>query len=181
MTSQTKAQKGQTRDDKDRVVIFDTTLRDGEQCPGATMTFDEKLEVAELLDFPPGWRSRVSLKLEAPPAREAVTRAFYADLRKRADELGKKKYRVDAPRGFLNVHSEPDDPFRLDNVVEQLDHGTVVTATEERDGWVRHDMGGWSIREHGGHAFLVPLDDEDQLQAARATGLRLSDAFAELH
>ena len=50
MTSQTKAQKGQTRDDKDRVVIFDTTLRDGEQCPGATMTFDEKLEVAELLD-----------------------------------------------------------------------------------------------------------------------------------
>ena len=43
MTSQTKS-------DKDRVVIFDTTLRDGEQCPGATMTFDEKLEVAELLD-----------------------------------------------------------------------------------------------------------------------------------
>ncbi len=38
------------RSDKDRVVIFDTTLRDGEQCPGATMTHDEKLEVAELLD-----------------------------------------------------------------------------------------------------------------------------------
>jgi len=36
--------------DKDRVVIFDTTLRDGEQCPGATMTHEEKLEVAELLD-----------------------------------------------------------------------------------------------------------------------------------
>ncbi|MFD1701610.1 2-isopropylmalate synthase [Methylopila henanensis] len=34
----------------ERVVIFDTTLRDGEQCPGATMTFDEKLEVAHLLD-----------------------------------------------------------------------------------------------------------------------------------
>ena len=116
-------------------------------------------EVAELLDFPPGWRSRVSLKLEAPPAREAVTRAFYADLRKRADELGKKKYRVDAPRGFLNVHDAPGDPWRLDNVVEQLDHGTVVTAVEERNGWVRHDFGGWSIREHGGHAFLVPLDD----------------------
>ncbi|KAB2883869.1 MAG: 2-isopropylmalate synthase [Pseudorhodoplanes sp.] len=40
----------QTPSDKDRVVIFDTTLRDGEQCPGATMTHDEKLEVAELLD-----------------------------------------------------------------------------------------------------------------------------------
>jgi len=35
---------------KDRVVIFDTTLRDGEQCPGATMSFEEKLEVAEMLD-----------------------------------------------------------------------------------------------------------------------------------
>ena len=35
---------------KDRVLIFDTTLRDGEQCPGATMTLEEKLEVAELLD-----------------------------------------------------------------------------------------------------------------------------------
>jgi 2-isopropylmalate synthase len=35
----------------DRVVIFDTTLRDGEQCPGATMTFEEKLEVADCLDI----------------------------------------------------------------------------------------------------------------------------------
>ncbi len=35
---------------QDQVVIFDTTLRDGEQCPGATMTFEEKLQVAELLD-----------------------------------------------------------------------------------------------------------------------------------
>ncbi|MEZ5778896.1 MAG: 2-isopropylmalate synthase [Paracoccaceae bacterium] len=36
--------------DKDRVVIFDTTLRDGEQSPGATMTHAEKLEIAEMLD-----------------------------------------------------------------------------------------------------------------------------------
>src|SRR3569623_3345040 len=38
------------KSDKDRVVIFDTTLRDGEQCPCATMTHEDKLEVAELLD-----------------------------------------------------------------------------------------------------------------------------------
>src|ERR1044071_9022705 len=38
------------RNERDRVVIFDTTLRDGEQCPGATMTCEEKLEVAEVLD-----------------------------------------------------------------------------------------------------------------------------------
>ncbi|WP_322865219.1 2-isopropylmalate synthase [Aquicoccus sp. G2-2] len=35
---------------QDRVLIFDTTLRDGEQSPGATMTHDEKLEIAEMLD-----------------------------------------------------------------------------------------------------------------------------------
>jgi len=29
------------KSEKDRVVIFDTTLRDGEQCPGATMTHEE--------------------------------------------------------------------------------------------------------------------------------------------
>ena len=38
------------RSDRDRVLIFDTTLRDGEQCPGASMTFEEKLQVADLLD-----------------------------------------------------------------------------------------------------------------------------------
>ncbi|MDA8746899.1 2-isopropylmalate synthase [Litoreibacter sp.] len=35
---------------QDRVVIFDTTLRDGEQSPGATMSHSEKLEIAGLLD-----------------------------------------------------------------------------------------------------------------------------------
>ena len=39
-----------SHDNKDRVVIFDTTLRDGEQSPGATMSHSEKLEIAELLD-----------------------------------------------------------------------------------------------------------------------------------
>jgi len=36
--------------EQDRVLIFDTTLRDGEQSPGATMTHDEKLEIASMLD-----------------------------------------------------------------------------------------------------------------------------------
>ncbi len=34
----------------DRVLIFDTTLRDGEQSPGATMSLDEKLRIARHLD-----------------------------------------------------------------------------------------------------------------------------------
>ena len=34
----------------DRVVIFDTTLRDGEQSPGASMNTEEKLQVAKTLE-----------------------------------------------------------------------------------------------------------------------------------
>ncbi len=36
--------------DPTRVLIFDTTLRDGEQSPGATMSHTEKLDIAEMLD-----------------------------------------------------------------------------------------------------------------------------------
>ena len=57
-----------------RVLIFDTTLRDGEQSPGATMTHDEKLEIAGLLDemgvdiIEAGFPSlrKVTLPLSAP-------------------------------------------------------------------------------------------------------------------
>ena len=35
---------------KERIIIFDTTLRDGEQSPGMSMNMDEKIQVAEALD-----------------------------------------------------------------------------------------------------------------------------------
>jgi 2-isopropylmalate synthase len=41
----TMSQQPQT----DRIIIFDTTLRDGEQCPGATLNIDEKLTIARQL------------------------------------------------------------------------------------------------------------------------------------
>src|SRR6195952_3234294 len=37
------------RDDADRVLIFDTTLRDGEQSPGISLNKQEKLEIAHQL------------------------------------------------------------------------------------------------------------------------------------
>jgi len=35
---------------KDKLIIFDTTLRDGEQSPGASMTADEKVRIARALE-----------------------------------------------------------------------------------------------------------------------------------
>ena len=36
--------------DKENIIIFDTTLRDGEQSPGASMNLEEKLLIADALD-----------------------------------------------------------------------------------------------------------------------------------
>jgi 2-isopropylmalate synthase len=35
---------------KEKIIIFDTTLRDGEQAPGATMNIEEKLLIAKALE-----------------------------------------------------------------------------------------------------------------------------------
>lgn len=35
---------------QEKIIIFDTTLRDGEQSPGASMTLDEKVVIAQMLD-----------------------------------------------------------------------------------------------------------------------------------
>src|SRR4051812_10238252 len=35
--------------DEDRIIIFDTTLRDGEQSPGFSMNLNEKIRMAEAL------------------------------------------------------------------------------------------------------------------------------------
>jgi 2-isopropylmalate synthase len=40
----------QTMSQQDKLVIFDTTLRDGEQSPGASMTRDEKVRIARALE-----------------------------------------------------------------------------------------------------------------------------------
>ncbi|HYP57465.1 MAG TPA: 2-isopropylmalate synthase [Beijerinckia sp.] len=50
MTDTNPPGRPETSRNSERVLIFDTTLRDGEQSPGASMTLDEKLEVADMLD-----------------------------------------------------------------------------------------------------------------------------------
>src|SRR5437879_11346996 len=49
MSPTVQATKTETRD-KNRVVIFDTTMRDGEQAPGCSMNLEEKLRIAAVLE-----------------------------------------------------------------------------------------------------------------------------------
>src|SRR5471030_2454354 len=49
MSATVQANKAQSRG-KNRVVIFDTTMRDGEQAPGCSMNLEEKLRIAAVLE-----------------------------------------------------------------------------------------------------------------------------------
>ena len=60
-------------DDPNYVRIFDTTLRDGEQSPGATLTSKEKLEIAKQLSKLGG--CQCSLRLAARGTAERVAAA----------------------------------------------------------------------------------------------------------
>jgi len=49
-TQSPKTVASETRTDANRVIIFDTTMRDGEQSPGASMNLEEKIRIALLLE-----------------------------------------------------------------------------------------------------------------------------------
>ncbi|HEY4770840.1 MAG TPA: hypothetical protein VIH51_09455, partial [Myxococcales bacterium] len=49
MTLNPEAKVTRIDETKDRVIVFDTTLRDGEQAPGASMNLSQKLQVARAL------------------------------------------------------------------------------------------------------------------------------------
>ena len=85
------------RSSKDRVLIFDTTLRDGEQCPGATMTFEEKLEVADVLDAMGVDIIEAGFPIASDGDFEAVVRDRRADQardRRRARPRHPRRYRA---------------------------------------------------------------------------------------
>jgi 2-isopropylmalate synthase len=89
----------------DRVIIFDTTLRDGEQCPGATLNVDEKLVIAKQLarlgvdvieagfaiaspgDFEAVQKIAQTVGLENGPTICSLARAIKADIKAAAEAL----------------------------------------------------------------------------------------------
>ncbi len=103
-----------------RITIFDTTLRDGEQSPGMSMTREEKLLVAEVLDgmgidvIEAGFAMASdgdfeSVKAIAEMAKNAVicslARAKEADIRRAAEALkGAKRPRIHTFMSTSDIH-----------------------------------------------------------------------------
>ena len=90
---------------KDRIIIFDTTLRDGEQSPGATLNVEEKLEIARSLaklgvdvieagfafaspgDFEAVQKVAQTVGTEDGPIICSLARAIKADIKSAAEAL----------------------------------------------------------------------------------------------
>jgi len=89
----------------DRVLIFDTTLRDGEQCPGATLNVEEKLIIARQLarlgvdiieagfafaspgDFEAIYKIAETVGTETGPVICSLARAIKADIKAAAESI----------------------------------------------------------------------------------------------
>ena len=123
---------------QDRIIIFDTTLRDGEQSPGASMTKEEKLRIAKALEKLRVDVIEAGFAISSPGDFEAVksiadtikdsticslARAVDADIDRAAEAL------VNANSGRIHtfiatspIHMEHKLRLRPDQVIEQAVH-----------------------------------------------------------
>ncbi len=118
-----------------RIQIFDTTLRDGEQVPGCQLNTEEKLQVAEQLEllgvdvieagFPissPGdFRSVQEIgKLVKNATVAALTRAKQADIEQAAEALKyAKNPRIHTGLGSSDVHIKYKFNSNREQIIEQ--------------------------------------------------------------
>lgn len=121
--------------DKNRVYIFDTTLRDGEQVPGCQLTTVEKIEVAKQLEalgvdvieagFPissPGdFQSVVEIsKAVSEPVICALTRANTMDIDAAAEALRfAKRKRIHTGIGASDMHIKYKFNSTRDEILER--------------------------------------------------------------
>ncbi len=122
-------------DSKEKLIIFDTTLRDGEQSPGASMTMDEKLHIAKSLErmkvdiieagFPiasPG--DFESVKAVAAAVTESTVCGLARALSRDIDRAGEalkpaKSSRIHTFIATSPIHMERKLRMKPDEVVEQ--------------------------------------------------------------
>ncbi|MFB8831073.1 2-isopropylmalate synthase [Azotobacter sp. CWF10] len=120
---------------KDRVIIFDTTLRDGEQSPGASMTREEKLRIAKALERLKVDVIEAGFAIASPGDFEAVktiaenikdstvcslARAVDADIERAAEALrGANSGRIHTFIATSPIHMQYKLRMQPDQVVEQ--------------------------------------------------------------
>ncbi len=104
--------------DQDRVIIFDTTMRDGEQSPGASMNLEEKLRIAAVLEelgvdvieagFPIASNGDFeAVKAIAGRAREAAIAGLARASRKDIDRAWEALSRAQRPRIHTFLSTSP--------------------------------------------------------------------------
>src|SRR5579884_1179225 len=102
----------------DRVIIFDTTLRDGEQSPGASLSSDEKLEIAHQLARLGVDVIEAGFPISSPDDFEAVRRI--------ARE-------VKGPIIAGLARAKPDDVDRCGEAVREAEHPRIHTFISTSD------------------------------------------------
>ncbi len=133
---------------KERLIIFDTTLRDGEQSPGASMTRDEKMRIARQLErlkvdvIEAGFPAASNGDFEAVRAIGAaikdstvcgLARANDSDIRRAGDALkGANSGRIHTFIATSPIHMERKLRMTPDQVVEQAVR-SVKLARSYRD------------------------------------------------
>lgn len=131
-----------------RIVIFDTTLRDGEQSPGMSMTREEKLLVAEVLDgmgvdvIEAGFAMASegdfqSVKAIAETAKQAVicslARAKTADIERAAEAIKPaKRGRIHTFISTSDIHLQHQFRLSYDQVIDIIGQ-TVALARRHTD------------------------------------------------
>lgn len=123
---------------KDKLVIFDTTLRDGEQSPGASMTLEEKVRIAKMLEkmrvdvieagfaiASPG--DFAAVKAVADTVRESticsLARAVDADIDRAAEALkGAESSRIHTFIATSPIHMKYKLRMEPDQVFERAIH-----------------------------------------------------------
>ena len=121
---------------QDRVYIFDTTLRDGEQSPGASMNLTEKLRIAEMLEalgvdiieagFPIASNGdfeavREIAKVARTPIICGLARAGAADINRAAEALqGAQRKRIHTFIGTSPTHREAKLKLTKDEILKRI-------------------------------------------------------------
>ena len=123
---------------KERLIIFDTTLRDGEQSPGASMTKAEKIRIAKMLEMMKVDVIEAGFPIASPGDFEAVkaiaeivkdsticglSRALDADIDRAAEALkSANSGRIHTFIATSPIHMQNKLRMEPDQVVEQAVH-----------------------------------------------------------